>query len=399
MTIEIRVPRLGWNMEEGVFIAWLKRDGDAIQPGDPLFTLEGDKAVQDIEATDAGTLRIDPNGPDDGDTIAVGTLLGYLVAAGETPPFTSVKVGEEKKAVALSPAVTMPVQAREEDARPQRTLPAISPRARRVARELGVDWTRLNGSGRTGRVRERDVRAAGHSTSPSGARPRPLSPTRRAIAARMLTSLRMTAPVTLTTTADATELVSLRTRLKAEAAAKPLPTYTDLIVKLAAHALQAHPALNARWEEDGIVVLQEIHIGIAVDTEAGLLAPVIRDVPSLGLSELAARSRDLVERARSRKLPAEAMEGGTFTVTNLGAFGIDAFTPIINHPECAILGVGRIRRVPAVVDEQIVPRDQVTLSLTFDHRLVDGAPAARFLDSLRKGIEDPAQWLTTAKAE
>jgi pyruvate dehydrogenase E2 component (dihydrolipoamide acetyltransferase) len=169
----------------------------------------------------------------------------------------------------------------------------------------------------------------------------------------------------------------------------PAPSYTDLVIKLTSVALQEHPALNARWEDEGIVLCRRIHIGFAVDTETGLVAPVIRDVPALSLQQLAARSRELIERARSRKLTAEEMQGGTFTVTNLGPFGIDAFTPIINHPECAILGVGRIRRQPAVVGEQIVPRDMVTLSLTFDHRIVDGAPAARFLDTLRRCIEDP----------
>jgi pyruvate dehydrogenase E2 component (dihydrolipoamide acetyltransferase) len=163
-----------------------------------------------------------------------------------------------------------------------------------------------------------------------------------------------------------------------------------MIVKLCATALQAHPPLNARWEEAGIVPLPGIHIGIAVDTEAGLMAPVIRDVPSLSLMQLAARAHELIERARNRKLMAAEMEGGTFTVSNLGEFGIDAFTPIINYPECAILGVGRIQRRPMVVGEQIVAREQVTLSLTFDHRLVDGAPAARFLETLRKSIENPA---------
>jgi pyruvate dehydrogenase E2 component (dihydrolipoamide acetyltransferase) len=266
-------------------------------------------------------------------------------------------------------------------------LPAISPRARRIAHDLGIDWTRLKGTGRTGRIRERDVRAALNKESTGTDRPQPLTPARRAIAAKMLSSLRATAPVTLTTMADATNLVTLRQRFKAES---PAPSYTDLIVKLTAAALQEHPALNARWEDEGIVLCRGIHICFAVDTEAGLVAPVLRDVPALGVQQLAARSRGLVERARSRKLSAEEMQGGTFTVSNLGSFGIDAFTPIINHPECAILGVGRIRRQPAVIEEQIVPRDMVTLSLTFDHRIVDGAPAARFLDTLRRFIEDPA---------
>src|SRR4029079_16952505 len=171
---------------------------------------------------------------------------------------------------------------------------------------------------------------------------------------------------TLMTTIDATNLVKLRNQLKASEYA---PSYTDLIVKLCAHALEKHPALNSRWENDRVVSPDGIHIGVAVDTEAGLVVPVVRDVPSLGLAQLSARTRDLIERARLGKLWLTEMQGGTFTVTSLGAFGVDAFTPIINYPECAALGVGRIQRCPVVVDEQVAIRDRMTLSLTFDHRI------------------------------
>ena len=205
----------------------------------------------------------------------------------------------------------------------------------------------------------------------------------------MMESRRSTAPVTLTTTADATNLVHLRRQFKAGSI---VPGYTDLIVKLTALALRDHAALNARWEKDRVLLVKEIHIGIAVDTPAGLFVPVLRDVPNLTLQDIAARSRDLIERARQHKLRRDEMQGSTFTVTNLGPFDIDAFTPIINFPECAILGLGRIQRRPAVREEQIVIRDQITLSLTFDHRVVDGAPAARFLQKLSQMIENAEQF-------
>jgi pyruvate dehydrogenase E2 component (dihydrolipoamide acetyltransferase) len=204
----------------------------------------------------------------------------------------------------------------------------------------------------------------------------------------MLASHHSTAPVTLTTTADAVNLVNLRNQFKA-AGGDNVPSYTDFLVKLTAVALAKHPLLNARWEGEQIVTPPDIHIGIAVDTDAGLLVPVVRDVPVLGLRQLSARTRDLATRARARQLVADELRGGTFTLTNLGAFDIDAFTPIINYPQCAILGIGRIERRPVVVGEQVVARDQVTLSLTFDHRIVDGAPAARFLQTLRSLIENP----------
>ncbi|HJT31236.1 MAG TPA: 2-oxo acid dehydrogenase subunit E2 [Pirellulales bacterium] len=274
---------------------------------------------------------------------------------------------------------------------------AASPRARRVAGELGIDWTRLTGSGRGGRVRERDVRAAAaaHGATVSAAP----SSRRRTIAERMVASLRSTAPVTLTSRASAANLLNLRAQFKAAAASggtadANAPSITDLLVKLAAAALARHPEVNSRWEGDGIIELAEINIGVAVDDSAGLTVPVIHNVQSFGVRQIASRLRELVERARSHRLTAEEMSGGTFTITNLGALGIDAFTPIIHSPQTAILGVGAIRREPVVAaDDRIVPGDVMTLSLTFDHRVLDGAPAARFLHTLVEMIENPAAWL------
>lgn len=274
-----------------------------------------------------------------------------------------------------------------------------SPRARRIAGELGIDWTQLPGTGRGGRVRERDVRAAaaGGKQAPAAL---PLSARRRVIAERMVVSLRTTAPVTLTSRASATNLLNLRAQFKAAAASGAseadaiVPSITDMLVKLAAAALLRHPQINSRWQDDGIVASAEVHIGVAVDDPAGLIVPVLRDVPSLGVRQVASRIRELLERVRSQRLTADEMSGATFTITNLGMFGIDAFTPIIDLPQTAILGIGAIRREPVVAaDDRIVPGDVMTLSLTFDHRAIDGAPAARFLQTLVAMIENPAPWL------
>jgi pyruvate dehydrogenase E2 component (dihydrolipoamide acetyltransferase) len=226
----------------------------------------------------------------------------------------------------------------------------------------------------------------------SGGRLVPHTNLRRTIAARMVAGVTQAAPVTLTTRADATNLVGLRNQFKAAAASPDdvVPSYTDLIAKLAAAALGRHPLLQAQWRDDGLFVPGRTDIAVAVDTDAGLFAPVLRGVDRLTLRQVAAQARDLIERARAGRLTADDMRDATFTVTNLGAFGIDAFTPIIPLPQCAVLGVGRIAREPAVVEDRIVPRDVVTLSLTFDHRVVDGAPAARFLDTLRHYVEQPA---------
>lgn len=260
-----------------------------------------------------------------------------------------------------------------------------------------MDWSGLQGSGRSGRIRERDVRAAAGKTGaprPDAVVPAPVSSIRRTIAGRMADSSRTMAAVTLTTTADADNLVNLRTQFKAAGEKDgTVPTVTDILVKLVAGLLPEHPLLNACWEGETIVHHPRVHVGLAVDTEAGLVVPVLRDPAGLGLRELAGRRADLVARARTRKLAAEDMQGGTFTVTNLGAFDIDAFTPIIHPGQSAVLGVGRIARRPAVREDTVVIRNEITLSLTFDHRVVDGAPAARFLQALARRIAHPAPWL------
>ena len=414
MPIEIKVPRLGWSMEEGTFIEWFKREGQTVAAGEPLFAIEGDKAIQEVEAIGSGILRILPTAPENGDTVKVGTMLAMLVGAEEADiPHATLAT---TPAATIDPPPTAPILKTESERFEPQTRPGprfsssprVSPRAARVAAELGLDWRTIHGTGRSGRIRERDVRAAAdrpqatrrairRTAEPLGApvESRALPSLRRTIAARMLEGSQATAPVTLTTSADASNLASLRAQFKATAQApgEIIPAYGDILLKLVARALQEHEALNQLWIDDQIVTPDGIHIAIAVDTPAGLLAPVLRDVPSLGLREIAAETQAMKVRAHAGQLTPQDLQGGTFTISNLGAFGIDAFTPIINVPQCAILGLGRIDRRPVVVGDQIVPRDTVTLSLTFDHRIVDGAPAARFLAALRTAIENPGPWL------
>jgi pyruvate dehydrogenase E2 component (dihydrolipoamide acetyltransferase) len=380
MAQPITVPRLGWTMEEGTFGGWLKADGDSVREGDELFVLESDKASETIAALDAGLLRISAGGARQGDVVKVGQRLGYLVAPGEATPSEAAAV---PVAIPKEHQATISAVAGERETT-GRVRPAISPRARRVARELRVDWSQLLGSGRTGRIVERDVRAA-VAPETSADRVVPHSPIRRLIAQRLAASAHTAAAVTLTTWADATRLRELREQRRAEGG--QVAGYTELILALTAKALGHHPQLNARWQDDAVVLCAGIHMGIAVDTQAGLVVPVIRNADRLTLEQLSAGLHDLADRARSRRLRAEEMEGGTFTISNLGMFGIDTFTPILNLPECAVLGVGRVVIEPAVHEGQIVPRERMTLSLTFDHRVVDGAPAARFLNDLRLSIE------------
>jgi pyruvate dehydrogenase E2 component (dihydrolipoamide acetyltransferase) len=272
----------------------------------------------------------------------------------------------------------------------------------------GLDLRTIKGSGRGGRIRESDVIEAAERapsgpiaqtfiavpavSGPSGTEI-PITSLRRTIADRMHRSKSVTAPVTLTARVDATVMAKLRADWKAAEHHEMLPSYSDMIMKLVSGALLKHPALNARWEETRIVQPDSVNIGLAVDTPEGLLVPVVRDVQTLTLGHLAKKTADLVARARQRRLSAEELRGGTFTISSLGGMGVDLFTPIINHPECAVLGIGRIVREPVAVNEAVVLRDRMWLSLTFDHRVVDGAPAARFLETLVRAVEDPLAWL------
>jgi pyruvate dehydrogenase E2 component (dihydrolipoamide acetyltransferase) len=217
------------------------------------------------------------------------------------------------------------------------------------------------------------------------------------IAERMAHSAHTAAPVTLTTEADATELAALRERIKRDITSGTAPSYTDLLTRLVALALLEHPHLNSAFAGDTIVRHQAVHIGIAVDTEQGLLVPVIRDAHLKSVQRIAAESAALIARARSGKAGPDDLGGGTFSISNLGMYDIDAFTPIVNLPECAVLGVGRIVARQVVVDEEremVAIRKMIVLSLTFDHRLVDGAPAARFLQQVKRWIEQPYGWMT-----
>lgn len=258
---------------------------------------------------------------------------------------------------------------------------------------MGVDWTILTGSGRGGRIRERDVRAAagpGTAASPAS------SSVRGIIAERMLTASQATAAVTLTTTADANALVSLRKQFQATSGDEPAPGYNEILLKLTAIVLAGHPQVRSSWTGTGVQAPDgdaAIDIGLAVDTDAGLVVPVVRDPGGATLKALHQSVADLADRARLRQLTAAEMSGGAFTITNLGAHGIDAFTPILNLPQAAILGIGRIREVPVVRGEEIVPGTEISLSLTFDHRVLDGAPAATFLAELVRAIENPGAML------
>lgn len=453
MPIQITIPRLGWSMEEGTFAGWQKRDGDLVHRGDILFELEGEKALQEIEAVDEGILRIPPDGPATGTVLKVGAVIGCLVAEGELPPWAggsapSVSPASAMVAVAEKPETNVPAAspsvrrlARElgvslqqvtgtgregritdddvrsgqmrppaasgspeprlesKSAAAENRLPFSTPRARKAAKELGVDWTVLRGSGRNGRIRERDVReAAGAGTvsaSVGQQQRQELAGRRAVIAKRMQESRQKTVPVTLTSRANAANLVSLRNQFKAAGIA-PVPSYHDMIAKLVAECLVRHPLIGACRDGDTLVLPdpENICLGLAVDTEDGLIVPVLKNVRRRTLSDLTRDSIQCIDKARRGRLSSKDLTGAAFTISSLGSQGIDAFTPIINFPETAILGLGAIRKIPIVGDDdRVVVGQEMVLSLTFDHQVMDGAPAARFLQDLIRGIENPAAHL------
>jgi pyruvate dehydrogenase E2 component (dihydrolipoamide acetyltransferase) len=425
MAFEITLPRLGWDMEEGVLSSWLKEENEFVQSGDLLFAVEGDKAVQEIEALDSGYLKFIPGGPKPGDKLPVGTLIGYLVPEIELQSFAAATVIKSKAAggtQATPPTLLSGVVKPKKD---ETVLPGkrvyISPYAKRLAEGMGIDWQKVAGSGLRGRIMARDIQAAAtqRKMSTESAAPAILPPSsaaqppnhtdgkrlqmttiRKIIAEHMAFSVHTAASVTLTTEVDATEFVKMRKAFKENASisGQPAPSYNDLLTKVCAQALTEHPMVNARIDGDEIVLSPSINIAVAVDTDRGLVVPVLRDVQTKSLRQVAHESADLIEKTRSGSISYEDLQGATFTITNLGMFEIDAFSPIIDLPQCAILGVGRINPKQIVVDAELGKvdiRHMMFLSLTFDHRLVDGAQAARFLQRIKNLIENPYLWIAS----
>ncbi len=405
MTTEVILPKLGLAQEEGTIVKWLKPEGGRVAKGEPLFEVMTDKATLEVESPASGVvLRILVP---EGETVPVAATIALIGEPGERVPAADRFVREEVEAVPSRAATGSSfgqVRPTEEGGSTGAALRApgerirISPRARALAASRGLDVRVITGTGPGGRIVEQDVQqalaarkastpvpAASPSSPPVAARMRAI------IARRMLESLQSTAQLTLVTEADMAEAVRLREELAPELERRDgvNVTYTDLVVRTAALALRDHPALNARWEGEGARRLDEVHIGVAVALDDGLVVPVVRHADRATVSQISAAIRDLSERARALRLRPEEMQGGTFTVTNLGMFEVDAFTPILNPPEAAILGMGRVHRRPAAVGERVEIRPAMALSLTFDHRVVDGAPASQFLQRIKHLLEHP----------
>jgi pyruvate dehydrogenase E2 component (dihydrolipoamide acetyltransferase) len=429
VAIPVILPKFEMSQESATIVEWLKGEGDRVEMGEPVLLVETDKITMEVESPAAGILagiRGEPN-----QTVPVAEIVAYVLQPGEVLPGTATPAppmavetampsgarGVDLFALAGAGNEKPPTRAEVETPVAVKPLFQMSkvratPAARRIARERAMDLDSVTGSGPQGRIQAADVAArvriqdtaaarAEGSTVADGVEVRPMSGLRRTIAQRMALSHQTTARVTLVTEADATNLVEARTRLEdtVTEAWGFAPGYNDLLALIVSRALREFPYMNARLSSgDGgasgngirtIEWLPYVNLGIAVDTKRGLLVPVIRNADRKGLQAIGDELRALVGRAQAGRSLPDDLRGGTFTITNLGIFGIDAFTPVINLPEAAILGAGRIQARPVVCDGEIVIRQMWTQSLAFDHRLVDGAPAARFLQRIKQLIENP----------
>lgn len=405
MATEIIMPQLGLTMEEGTIAKWIKQVGDKVAKGDVLVEITTDKLSSEIESEVEGVLlKIVAQ---EGEDIPVKGLLAIIGEEGE-------QVGASSQAPAVK-AEAVQAEAPKAAAAPQAASVTeggrvkASPLAKKIAAELGVDLSTVAGSGPNGRIVQKDVLAAevkpaatqavaeevkAPAPAPvkaavSGDVVKPLTNMRKVIAKRMQQS-KTTAPhVTLTTEVNVDKTIALRSKLNAKNTDVKF-SYTDILVKMCATALRNYPKINSSITEDSIILHDKVNVGVAVALDDGLIVPVVSDADRKGLKAITKETKDLISKARTNTLSPDEMSGATFTISNLGSYDIDGFTPVINLPEAAILGVGRIVKKPIVnANDEIVPASMMVLSLSFDHRIVDGAQAAEFLKAIKGYLEDP----------
>ena len=399
MATLINMPKLGQTMEEGTVLTWLKHPGERVTRGEPLVQIETDKVVCDIEASQSGLLH--SLLAREGEKILVGNAIAVIAAEGETVDVATLLSTRPQSAGSASPPPRQPRAAAAPTPSSQPSTAAatapqeirISPAARKLAREHGIPLESLQGSGPGGRIVVEDVeRATVPTRAATPERVRriiPLAGLRGTIAQRMAQSWTQVAHVTEVMEIDMTEVVALRRRRMAawEREFGVRISLTDMLTFAVARTLREFPDLNARLEGQEIKVLEDIHLGVAVATPEGLIVPVIHHADQRSLGDIGQQSAQLAEKAQARRLSLDEVSGGTFTITNLGSYGIEIFTPLVNYPQCAILGVGRVAERPVVVPGRIDVRAMMYVSLSFDHRIIDGAPAAMFLQQLKERLE------------
>ncbi len=379
MVTRIVMPRLSLTMKTGSVVQWFKKEGEKVEKGEPVVEVLSEKVTYDVEAPASGILRrvLAEEGMD----LQVDATLALIAAPDEELPETEIEVEAEAEAL---------VEGLEEAAVRDETKPTViservlaSPAAKRLAREHGVDLAQLQGTGVEGRIVEEDVKRFVEEKKGLALRVReeiPLVGIRKTTAERVSSSFRTAPHSFIIMDANMTNAVKLRQKAKA--------SYTAILLYAVARALREHPTVNSMLVEEKIRVYEDINLGVAVSTEKGLIVPVIRNVDKKQLTEVSSELEELVRRAREGKLSKEELAGGTFTVTNLGMYDVDVFLPIINPPEAAILAAGRIAKKPVVVGEGVNVELVMTLTLAYDHRIIDGAPASLFLRKIKEIIEE-----------
>jgi len=406
MPVEIVMPKLGLTMTEGLIVEWRKKEGDPVTKGDILFVLETEKVTYEVEAPEDGTIgKILVK---EQETVPVGAIVAYLLKPGESTAAITATPAAAPRAEAASPAPAAASAAAAAPAAPAGGRVKASPLARKVAREYGIDLAAVAGTGPGGRVLRQDVekaKAAG-TQKPAAAAPAPAAPAaeeklvpftgmRRTIAKKMLQSKVESAQTYMSNTVDASKLQQYREALLPFVEKKygVRLTITDLMMKVTAAALREHPVVNTRWTDKGILYLPEVHMGMAMALDEGLIVPVIKSINSKSLGQIAVDRTALIKKGKTNSFLPDDIKGSTFTLSAMGMFGIEQFTAIINQPENAILGVAAIIDKPVVVKGQIVIRPMMNVNLSYDHRTIDGAEAGKFMQTLKAFIEDPVMIL------
>ncbi len=415
MATSVYMEALSPTMEEGRVVKWHKREGEPVKTGETLAEVETDKAIMDLVARADGVLR--QVAVPEGQTVPVGSVVAVIAAPGEAvnapaapaparPTTSGGGMRDAGSAVTVAAptasAVTAPADA---------TRVKASPLARRIAKEAGVDLKVVTGTGPGGRVVKKDLEAATARATPAvvpshpaSRFPLPASPgaayddvpltqIRKTIARRLATSLGPVPHFFLTTEVDMERATDARTALNASLGDRGKVSFNDIILKATALALAQHGACNAWFQDDHIRYWHEVHLGMAVAVEDGLITPVVRNADRKSLSEIGAEAKELAEKARNRRLQPSEYTGATFTVSNLGMFDIDEFTAVINPPEAGIIAVGSIVQKPVVVDGQVASRHRLRLTMSCDHRVIDGATGAAFLKTLKQMLENPLAML------
>jgi pyruvate dehydrogenase E2 component (dihydrolipoamide acetyltransferase) len=374
-------------MQSGKIVEWLKKEGETVRKGEPIVVVEGEKTTFEAEAPESGPLT--KIIADVGTEVQVAqpiAIIGTPGASAKTAAPVSVTEQEPTAAAAIAGY----------GMRSDRVV--ASPAARRLAQEYGVDLTSLTGTGPGGRITREDILAAKDAGQPTpqvtqtvSKVPQPmvlskvkLVGVRKVVAERLSYSARTVVPVTITVEADATKLVAMKER-------QSHIGFTAFGVKAAAKALRKHVEVNSTIENDEVTTYSDVNVAVAINTEQGLVAPVIRNADKLSLQEISSAIDDLARKAVENRLGIENLTGGTFTVTNLGAYDVESFAPVINPPQCAILGLGRIGFKPSAYGKDVVARPSTLLTLVFDHRIIDGVPAAKFLRDIKRNLEDPEE--------